>query len=122
MDHLVEAPPQTFDLDSELAMIKSENAWQSGKRNAVTLLNNHKMRIVLVTMREGASTQEHRVDCPISLQMVEGEIKFRADSHDYLLKKGQLLTLRPGIIHGIHAVMDSAYLLTLATNESHPAA
>ncbi len=116
-----QASTEIFDLAHHLERMKSEKAWKDGTRNAVTLLNDEKMRIVLILMRKDAEIKGHRVDFPISVQVIEGEINFQDGIKSHSLKKGQLLALQAEITHGITAVQESAFLLTMAANQPHPA-
>jgi quercetin dioxygenase-like cupin family protein len=118
---LLDAPLSTFDVSTLLKEIKSEQTWQKGTRNAKTLLKGQRLRVVLVAMHAGTLMESHRADAPISLQVIEGRLKFSTDSEFLVLRKGQVLTLQAGIRHKIEALKESAFLLTLATSQSHPA-
>lgn len=110
-----------FDIPELLKQIKSEEDWSKEPRNAIILHKSHGMRIVLVAMHAGTAIQPHTADYPISLQVVEGSLKFNAGSKSATLRQGQMLTLHEGIRHDIKAPEESAFLLTLATGEDHPA-
>jgi quercetin dioxygenase-like cupin family protein len=55
------------------------------------------------------------------VQVVEGRLQVRTDAEPVTLKKGQMLALQAGTRHEIEALEESALLLTLAANQSHPA-
>jgi quercetin dioxygenase-like cupin family protein len=110
----------TFDIPTLLTQIKSEDAWQKGKRNATTLLEGHGLRVVLIAMHSGTLIKQHQTINPISLQVIEGRIKFNTHTNSVTLTKGQLLTLHPEIPHDLEALEESAFLLTLATHQSDP--
>jgi len=116
----MDAPLLTFDIPALLAQIKREEAWQKGTRNGMTLLKGQGLRVMLVAMRAGTVIQSHQADSPISLQVIEGVLKFSIDRQTLTLRQGQLLTLRTGIPHAVEAVGESAFLLTLATETPHP--
>lgn len=111
----------SFDIPTLLAQIKSEDAWQKGKRNATTLLEGNGLRVVLIAMRSGTLMKQHQTINPISFQVIEGRIKFNTNTKSVTLTKGQLLTLHPEIPHDLEALEESAFLLTLATHQSGPA-
>ena len=71
-------------------------------------------------MHADTAIPSHQADCAISLQVIEGSLRFGTDSQAVTLKKGDLLTLKAGISHAIEAVEESAFLLTLATDRPHP--
>jgi len=116
----MDAPLLTFDIPALLAQIKREETWQKGTRNGMTLLKGQGLRVMLVAMRAGTVIQSHQADSPISLQVIEGVLKFSIDRQTLTLRQGQLLTLRTGIPHAVEAVGESAFLLTLATETPHP--
>lgn len=110
----LDAPLLTFNLPESLRKIKSEDTWQNATHNAVTLLEGKGMRIVLIAMKEGHIISPHQADCPISVQVVEGRVKFNTGEKTVTLGKGDLLTLHAGLRHGLEAEEESAFLLTLA--------
>ena len=116
----MDAPLLTFDIPALLAQIKREETWQKGTRNGLTLLKGQGLRVMLVAMRAGTVIQSHQADSPISLQVIEGVLKFSTDRQTVTLRQGRLLTLQTGILHAVEAVGESAFLLTLATETPHP--
>jgi quercetin dioxygenase-like cupin family protein len=116
----MDAPLLTFDLPALLAQIKREEAWQKGTRNGMTLIKGQGLRVMLVAVRAGTTIQSHQADSPISLQVIEGVLKFNTDRQTLTLRQGQLLTLQTGIPHAVEAVEESAFVLTLATETPHP--
>jgi quercetin dioxygenase-like cupin family protein len=63
----------------------------------------------------------HRTNSPISLQVIEGVLKFSADVQTVTLRQGQLLALHAGLPHVGEAVEESVFLLTVTTEAQHPA-
>ncbi len=117
----LDAPLLTFDIRALLAQVKQESAWRTGTRNAITLLKTGRLRVVLVALHAGTVIPPHRADGPITAQVLEGQVVFSAESRDVTLAPGQLLTLQPGIAHGLEAKGECAFLLTIATETPHPA-
>jgi quercetin dioxygenase-like cupin family protein len=105
----------TFDLTTLLAQIKSEEAWQKGPRNAMTLHKGPGLRVVLVAMHGNTTLPAHRAEGPISVQVLEGILTFGVETHAVTLRAGELLTLHAGIPHSVEALEESALLLTLGT-------
>jgi quercetin dioxygenase-like cupin family protein len=77
--------------------------------------------VVLVALRAGTEIGAHRTDGPITVQAIEGRLAIDVETDLFVLAAGQLLILGPGLRHAIHAQEDSAFLLTLAAEASHPA-
>jgi quercetin dioxygenase-like cupin family protein len=117
----LDAPLLTFDISALLTQLKQESAWQTGSRNGITLLKTEGLRVVLVAMHAGTIIPVHKAEGPIAVEVVEGRLVFSATSRDVTLGKGQLLTLQPGIAHGLRAIDECAYLLTIASETPHPA-
>jgi quercetin dioxygenase-like cupin family protein len=117
----LDAPLLTFDLPALLTQIKGEDTWHKHSRNAMTLYKGQGLRVVLVAMHAGTTIPSHRADSPISLQVIEGVLKFSTDAQTVTLSQGQLLALHAGISHDVEAVEESVFLLTVAAEAQHPA-
>ena len=117
----MDQPVMTFDLPMILADLKQEPTWRTARRNAVTLLKQPRLRVVLVALQGGAELASHQTDSPITVQALEGRVAVRVGVDEFVLSAGQLLTLRPGLEHGVRAQNESAFLLTLASETVHPA-
>ena len=102
-----------FDLDTEIRDAESRKPWPSGKQ-AKTLVNRDGLRLVLFTMEPGATIPEHQADGPITVQVLRGEIRFRALDQEHSLRTGELLTLGASIRHAVESVGESAFLLTIS--------
>jgi len=111
----------TLDLPAILGSMKQEASWRTGRRNAMTLVKQPIFRVVLVALQAGAEIGAHETEGPITVQAIEGRLAVRVGADDFVLGAGQLLILRSGLRHSIHALDDSAFLLTLAAESLHPA-
>lgn len=117
----LDRPTMTFDLPAILADLKQEPTWRTARRNAITLLKQPGLRIVLVALQGGADVAEHETDSPVTIQTLEGRVSVRVGTDELVLGVGQLLTLHPGLEHALQAENDAAFLLTLASDAAHPA-
>lgn len=116
----LDAPMLTFDISALLTQVKQESAWQTGSRNGITLLKTRGLRVVLVALHAGTMIPPHHAEGPITVQLLEGQLAFKADRNDVTLVPGQLLTLHSGIAHSLEAKEECAFLLTIATETRHP--
>ncbi len=116
----LDAPLLMFNLAASLKQIKSEETWQSAQRSALTLVRSPMLRVVLIALHEGTVIPSHQAEGSITVQVLEGRIKFTAAGQIVTLGKGQMLTLHSGLPHVIEAVKESAFLLTVATPAAHP--
>lgn len=113
-ERLVDAPLVPIDLPFYLQEIRREKAWVKGPRNAITLFKSELMRIVMIALHADSELPRHTAEGTISVQVLEGHIRFSTDKQAVELEKGQALTLHPDIPHSVHAPVESVFLLTLS--------
>lgn len=107
------APLMLFRLPEEVARLKGEPGWTGGKR-AITLTKQGGLRVVLIALRAGATLDEHLAAGALTVQVLEGRVRFDAGGETRALVPGELLALEPGLPHDVQAVDESVFLLTLA--------
>jgi len=112
--HVLDAPLVEIDLTHFARQLKTEPPWKTADRNAVTLCKTQGLRVVMMALHGGSELPEHATAGILSLQVLEGEIRFAAQGKTYALVQGQMLCLHKGIRHGLRAVAESVVLLTLA--------
>ncbi len=112
----VAAPVLACDLATEIARLHAEPAWQTGDRNAKTLVKDPNFRVVLTVLKAGAGTTPHRVDAPVSLQVLSGRLRVHLPDGPQEAA-GRLLVLDRGIPHRVEALEESVFLLTLPWHE-----
>lgn len=102
-----------FDLQTEVNEAESQRPWQSGVYSK-TLLKQDDMRLVLTLMNPGATMDEHHADGSVSVQVLIGKLRLKAQDADHLLPARHLLSLQPSVRHSVQAVDPSAFLLTIS--------
>jgi quercetin dioxygenase-like cupin family protein len=107
------APFLEFDLTTETAHLHSEPTWPTGQ-NARTLVKYDDFRVVLVALQVQARMAEHQTEGRISVHLLSGHIRLNASGRTFDLRPGSLLALDQGVPHGIEALEESAFLLTIA--------
>ena len=107
------APLLTLDLNREIEKLRSEGRWQSG-HTAKTLVKYSDFRVVLIVMKTGGRLDKHRTEGRISVQTLDGLIRFSTAERSVELAAGQMLTLEHDIPHDVEGIVDSALLLTIA--------
>ena len=105
-------PFMEFELGTELERLKAENAWSTG-HNARTLIKYSDFRVVLMALAANAHLPEHRAGGRLSVQVLSGHIRVKALGRTFVLRSGGLLALDQGVPHDVHAIEDSAVLLTI---------
>lgn len=110
----LDAPIVLLDLNNFRDQIKDEPTWKDSDRNAITMFKSDTLRLVLISMHEGAVIDPHTAKGMISIQVLEGKIKFDTDKESVELEKGQMLVLHDSVSHKVEAKKESTFLLTLA--------
>lgn len=113
-ERTIDAPLLSIDLNEFKKQIKAEESWAKNRRNAVTVFKSDTMRIVMIGLHKDAELPEHKADGVISVQLLEGEITFRAENTEQKLVPGNMVTLHENIPHSVTAAVDSIFLLTMA--------
>lgn len=113
-DRIIDAAIVEIDLNQYIKQLKSEEAWLNSQRNAITLYKTDAMRIVMIGLHAEGVLPEHKADGVISVQVLEGHIRFKVGDDEKRLIRGNMLTLHEKIPHSVVAVEESIFLLTMA--------
>jgi quercetin dioxygenase-like cupin family protein len=111
----LDLPTSSFDLLREQELLRQEESYRGGDRNAKTLVKERGLSVVLTVMRSGARLQEHKTAGPISVQTLAGHIRLHALENTFDLPVGHVVMLGGNIVHDVEAVEESAFLLTIAS-------
>ena len=106
-------PLMEFDLPAEIDRLRAETTWSTGQ-NAKTLVKYDDLRVVLTVLRAKARMPEHKTEGRISVHVLSGHLRLKAGGRTFSLRPGSLLTLDHGVPHGVEALEESAFLLTIA--------
>jgi quercetin dioxygenase-like cupin family protein len=112
-DRPAASPVGQFRIDDEVVRLKQESAWQSGTRNAITLVKHGPLRVVLIVLRSGTHLEEHHAIGPLSLHVLSGVVRVRTLGRAMDLGRGTLLALEAGVEHDVEALEESTLLLNL---------
>ena len=114
-DHLLDAPLVSINLPAFTEQLKQESTWKESDRNSITVFKTDGMRIVLIGLHAGAEMAKHTANNHISVQVLEGQLKYTTDARSVELSKGQMLALHERIPHSVLAIKETVFLLTLTT-------
>jgi quercetin dioxygenase-like cupin family protein len=106
-----------FDLKHERDRIAGP---APGGRGARTLLKTGPLRVTMVVLAPGATTAEHRADGPITIQPLQGQIRFTAESVVREVGPGQMLCAGPGVPHAVASAEGAVFLLTIVKAPERP--
>lgn len=113
-DRIIDAEMVVMNLNTAQEQIISESAWLNSDRNAITLFKSEELRIVLIALHAEAELKPHRAPGTITVQVLEGNIRFKTDKRESILGKDEMLTLHTGIKHSVFALTQAVFLLTIA--------
>ena len=113
-DRFINAELIEMNLSAVLQQIKSESAWKNSDRNAITLFKNQSMRILMIGLHEGAEMKTHTAPGVISVQVLEGAIRFHTERVSSDINAGKMITLQAGVPHSVTARSASVFLLTIS--------
>ena len=78
-----------------------------------TLVKTPSLEVIRLVMPAGKILAEHKAPGEITVQCLEGEVRFYVDSQERLLTAGDWLYLEAGVLHALTAVSDASLLVTL---------
>jgi quercetin dioxygenase-like cupin family protein len=104
-----------FDLNQFIQQIKAEASWETKGHNSITVFKGDNLRIVLIGLKAGVDIKKHSVNAEISVQVLSGRMIFEALNEQVELKENGLLTLKKQIEHSVHALDETFFLLSLAS-------
>ena len=103
-----------FDLGAERGRAADPSILARSRRNARTLVKAGSMRVTLVVLEAGGEIAEHEAGGPITVQPLEGRVRFTAEGRDHDLGPGDLLHAPPGVRHAVASPTGATFLLTLS--------
>ena len=104
---------RTFDLPTLIEKMKRENTWDKGGLNAKILMNKPNKQIVLTVLHKGTEINSFQSNDSITIQVIEGELKFHTQNESITLEKGQMLTLQENIDYSLTTRAETVLLFTI---------
>jgi quercetin dioxygenase-like cupin family protein len=102
-----------FHLADEGARLNNPALLERSGRNARTLAKNGPLRLTLIVVRAGGKIAPHSARGPITVQVLDGDIRFSVAGQEYRLGAGDLLVLDPGMEHEVSSETGGTFLLTV---------
>ena len=107
----------TFDLSMQIAELRRDEGYRRSGRVGRTLVKAGPFRLTLTVVAKGVEIGTHHARAPMTLQPVEGRLRYRVDDEDFEIGEGEVLFFGPGHAQDIRALEDTALLLTLSAEE-----
>ena len=111
--------PPLVDIMNEIELLHRQQSWQTGI-SLKKLVRYSDFRISLTAMKANTRIEMHQNLGRISVQTVDGHIRMHAADKTFDLPKGRVLVLDRAVPHNVEALVDSAFLLTVARQEMTP--
>src|SRR5215208_1359410 len=104
---------QALDAASAAKRLREEKTYEDHGRSVLNLFHGPSLRAMLTTIAGGRRTGERRVAGPSTVQVLEGEVRFRAGEERHVLSAGGTLVLQGNVSYDAEAMSDAAFLHTL---------
>lgn len=101
---------QILDLNEERDRT-TEAPGRPGRRARI-LLNDGPLRVTLIVIDAGGEIAEHHAPGPITVQPLDGSMRFTANGQTRDIGPGRLLHLGAGVPHSVASAKGCAFLLT----------
>jgi quercetin dioxygenase-like cupin family protein len=102
-----------FTLAEERERVNDKELLERNGRNARTLVKEGPLRVTLVVVKAGGRIAPHHADGPITVQVLDGAIRFRAAGKEHALGVGDLLVVDAGVEHAVETESGGTFLLTV---------
>ncbi|MGH7507235.1 MAG: cupin domain-containing protein [Longimicrobiales bacterium] len=103
-----------FTLAEECERLADPSIVDRSGRNARTLLKNGALRVTFIMLGPGGAIAEHQAAGPITVQPLQGRLRFTALGRKHDVGPGELLSAGPGIRHSVASEGGATFLLTVA--------
>jgi quercetin dioxygenase-like cupin family protein len=106
-----------FDFSQQLEQLRQSPEWESGIARKV-LISYPDLQVTLRRMKANTRIPEHHNPGRICVQTIFGHIRMHAGGKLFDLPQGKMLVLDRAVTHDVEAVVESAFLLTVAYPET----
>lgn len=107
----------TFDLSIQITELREDESYVRTGRIGRTLVKEGALRLTLTVLADGTEVGTHHAVSPMTLQVLEGRLRYRVEGEEFRLGAGELLFFGPGHAEDIQALEDTALLLTITGGE-----
>ena len=107
----------TFDIPTILERLKHEENWQKGELNSVILLKSPTIRVLLTLLHEDTEVIFYMSNDSATFEVVEGSLIMNIKNEFIVLNEGEILTIDEKIKYSFHTVEETAFLLTLVSEQ-----
>jgi hypothetical protein len=109
-----------FDFPVLINKMKLELASKNGEPKTKILLNNHEKQIMLTVLHESTEINSFQGNDSISIQVIEGKLKFHTRKGSVTIEKGQILKLYESIKYSYESVEKTVFILIIGNRPIKP--
>ena len=117
MSRVLTGPHLTFDLRKHIDALRQDASYARTGRLGRTLVKSGALRLTLVALTRGTDAGTHRAEAPMTVQVLQGRLRFRVDDQRFEIGEGEVLFFGPDHAQDITALEDTALLLTITGEE-----
>jgi len=104
-----------FDLPALVEDIKDTINWEQGEMDAMVLLKSPDKKVILTALPRNTEIDSFQSNDSITVQVIEGKLRFHTRKVSVLLGRGQLLTLHQNIKYSMTTFgIKTIFLLTIS--------
>lgn len=107
----------TFDLARHISELREDESYHRTGRVGRTLVKEGPLRLTLTVIAKGMSVGTHHAAAPMTLQLIQGRLRYRVGEEEFEIGRGEVLFFGPGHAQDIRALQDTALLLTITSEE-----
>jgi hypothetical protein len=107
-------PDIKSDLASVIENMKHSHSWLNGELISMILLNRADRQILLTALHTKTEVYSFQSKDSVTIQIIEGKLKFYTRKESAILIKGQILTLNEKIEYSLTAIEETVFLLTIS--------
>jgi len=113
-DRLEEGRVHVFSADDLRAKLRAEPEYASNQRNGIALMKTDELRVVLEIAEAGAVLDDHVVQGPATIFVVEGRLEVETPDGSHAAARGEMMVIPAGKTRRIECREDSTFLLALS--------
>jgi quercetin dioxygenase-like cupin family protein len=110
----------TFDLPTLIEKIKYKPSWTKEGLSTMILLKSPSRQILLTALDKGTEIQSFQSKDSVTIQIIQGKLKFNTRKESVILGKGQMLTLHEKIKYNLSTREETVFLLTILNGSMPP--
>jgi len=118
-DRVLDGTYVFVDIPSYIRQIREEKAWEKSDRNGITVFKSDNITTVITVLQKGSAMRDSQTDEFLSVQVLDGNVRFSTPEGDIDAVKNQLITFHPQVKHSIEALSESIILLTTFNDKQY---